>query len=59
MNEVEEMKETRTFAIIGASAKEESYGFKLVKNLIDVGYKVFPINPKYPLIYALKSYQSP
>lgn len=52
------MEKTKTFAIIGASAKEESYGFKLVKNLTDVGYIVFPINPKYPLIYGLKSYQS-
>lgn len=52
------IKKTKTFAVVGASAKEESYGFKLVKNLTDVGYKVFPINPKYPLIYGLKSYQS-
>lgn len=55
---VEIMKTTKSFAIIGASAKEDSYGFKLVKSLTDVGYKVFPINPKYPDIYGLTTYKS-
>ncbi|ROL61185.1 CoA-binding protein [Bacteroidetes/Chlorobi group bacterium ChocPot_Mid] len=58
MNEVEIMRNTKSFAIIGASAKEDSYGFKLVKSLTDVGYKVFPINPKYPDIYGLTTYNS-
>ena len=57
MNAVEIMKNTKSFAIIGASAKEDSYGYKLVKNLTDVGYKVYPINPKYPEIYEIKTYQ--
>ena len=58
MEAFEIMRKTKSFAIIGASAKEESYGFKLVKNLKDVGYTVFPINPKYPEIYGLRTYKS-
>ena len=57
MDAVEIMRNTKSFAIIGASAKEDSYGYKLVKNLTDVGYKVYPINPKYPEIYGIKTYQ--
>ena len=57
MDAVEIMRKTKSFAIIGASAKEDSYGYKLVKNLTDVGYKVYPINPKYPEIYEIKTYQ--
>jgi len=52
------MRKTKSFAIIGASANEESYGFKLVKSMADVGYTVFPINPKYPEIYSLMTYKS-
>ena len=58
MNEIEIMRKTKSFAIIGASAREDSYGFKLVMNLTKVGYKVFPINPKYGEIYGLKTYKS-
>lgn len=56
MNAVEIMDKTKSFAIIGASAKESSYGFELVKVLTDLNYLVFPINPKYPKIYGLKTY---
>ncbi len=58
MNAVEIMRNTKSFAIIGASAKEDSYGFKLVKLLADEGYIVYPINPKYPEIYGLKAFKS-
>ncbi|MCX6154952.1 MAG: CoA-binding protein [Candidatus Kapabacteria bacterium] len=57
MDSVEIMRNTKSFAIIGASAKEESYGFKLVKNLIDAGYVVYPMNPKYPKIYGINTFQ--
>ncbi len=52
------MKNTISFAIIGASAKEDSYGLKLVKFLTDEGYIVYPINPIYPEIYGLKTFKS-
>lgn len=58
MDAVEIMRNTNSFAIIGASAKEDSYGFKLVKLLADEGYNVYPINPKYPEIYGLKTFKS-
>ncbi len=58
MDAVEIMRNTKSFAIIGASAKEGSYGFKLVKLLADEGYIVYPINPKYSEIYGLKTFKS-
>ncbi len=53
---IEVMKKTKSFAIFGASANENSYGYKLVKNLSEVGYEIFPINPKYQFINEIKCY---
>jgi len=55
---IEVMKTTKTFAIVGASANEKSYGFKLVKNLSDLGYQIFPVNPKYQSIYGKQCFKS-
>ena len=35
-----------TYAIIGASTDETKFGFKVLKQLTDAGYKTVPINPK-------------
>lgn len=58
MDAIEVMKNTKTFAILGASAREDSYGYELVKILSDLNYRVFPINPKYDEIYNLKCFKS-
>jgi len=43
-----------TYAVIGASADEKKYGYKVLKDLAEAGYKVFPINPKGGRILGLK-----
>ena len=47
-------------AVIGASSKELQIGNRVIKNLIDFGYKggIYPINPKADEIRGLKAYKS-
>jgi acyl-CoA synthetase (NDP forming) len=47
-------------AVIGASSKELSIGNRVIKNLIDFGFKgqVYPINPKADEIRGVKAYPS-
>ena len=39
------LKEVNSIAIIGASSKKERDSYKVMKFLIEKGYKVFPVNP--------------
>ncbi|MGD9201418.1 MAG: acetate--CoA ligase family protein [Chitinispirillia bacterium] len=50
----------KTVAVIGASSKELSIGNRIVKNLIDYGYKgeIYPVNPKADYICDRKAYPS-
>jgi len=47
-------------AVIGASSKELHIGNRVIKNLIDFGYKggIYPINPKADEIRGIKAYKS-
>lgn len=47
-------------AVIGASSKELSIGNRVIKNLIDFGFKgtIYPINPKADEIRGIKAYKS-
>jgi acetyltransferase len=47
-------------AVIGASTKELSIGNRVIKNLIDFGFKgeIYPINPKADEVRGLKAYKS-
>ncbi|MCS7179824.1 MAG: CoA-binding protein, partial [bacterium] len=46
--------------LIGASTNPDKLGFKILKNLIEGGYKgkIFPVNPKADTILNLKSYKN-
>jgi len=50
----------RGVAVIGASSKELHIGNRVIKNLIDFGYKggIYPINPKADEIRGIKAYKS-
>lgn len=50
----------KSIAIIGASSKEKTLGWELVKNLLGFGYKgkIYPINPKADVIQRLQVYKS-
>jgi acyl-CoA synthetase (NDP forming) len=50
----------KAVAVIGASAKELSIGNRIIKNLLDFGFKgaIYPINPKVDEIRGVKAYKS-
>ena len=48
----------RTVAILGASTDRNKFGNKAVRAYLQAGYRVFPINPKEPVVEGLPSYPS-
>ncbi len=50
----------KNVAVIGASSKELSIGNRIIKNLVDFGFKgaIYPINPKSDTIRGIKAYNS-
>jgi acetyltransferase len=50
----------KTFCIVGASSKEKSIGYELLKSVKDYGFtgKVFPVNPKGGEILGYKCFSS-
>ncbi len=50
----------KSVAIIGASTKELSIGNRIIRNLVDFGFKgpIFPINPKADEVRGIKAYKS-
>ncbi len=48
------LKETKNIAIVGASSNPQRDSFKVMKFLMDSGYKVFPVNPKEKNILGRK-----
>lgn len=48
----------KAIAIVGASSKEKTLGWELMKNLLNFGYngKIFPVNPKAGTIQNIKAY---
>ncbi len=50
----------KSVAVIGASAKELHIGNRVIRNLLDFGFKgdIYPINPKAEEICGVKAYKS-
>ena len=50
----------KSIAIIGASNRPLTIGYRITQNLKDIGFKgpIYPVNPKDPEINGLKAYQS-
>ena len=50
----------KTFCIVGASSKEKSIGYELLKSVKDYGFtgKVFPVNPRGEEILGYKCFSS-
>ena len=57
---LESLFRPKSVAVIGASSKELSIGNRVIKNLMDFGFKggIYPINPKADEIRGLKAYTS-
>jgi len=54
----EVLRMMKTFALIGATQDMLKYSYELMFTLIDAGYKVYPINPRYEKIEEEKCYPS-
>lgn len=50
----------RSVAIVGASPREETIGFRIIRNLNRLGFpgSIFPVNPRYPEVADLPCYPS-
>lgn len=59
-NEMDLLFNPASVSIIGASAREGSIGYSLVRNIQTSGYagKIFPVNHKYDEMLGLKCYHS-
>jgi acetate---CoA ligase (ADP-forming) len=57
---LESLFRPRAVAVIGASSKELSIGNRVIKNLIDFGFKgrIYPINPSADEIRGIPAYKS-
>ncbi len=52
-NPIDILKNVNSIAIVGISSKEERDSYKVMKFLIEKGYKVFPVNPNEQGTYIL------
>ena len=52
-NPIDILKNVRSIAVVGISSKEERDSYKVMKFLIERGYKVFPVNPNEEGKYIL------
>jgi acyl-CoA synthetase (NDP forming) len=52
--------EPDSVAVIGASTNTEKIGHKILKNIVEAGFrgKVYPVNPRGGEILGLKTYKS-
>jgi predicted CoA-binding protein len=46
----------KTWAVVGASVNRQKFGYKVLKRLMEEGYKVYPVNPNYEEIEGVKCY---
>ncbi len=47
---IEILKNSKIFAVVGATSNPEKYGYKIFEALKEAKYQVFPVNPKYEAI---------
>jgi len=58
MTAQEILEAKKTFALVGATQDPWKYGYEVLATLVNAGYTVFPINPKYQDIEGIKCYPS-
>ena len=55
---IKEFMGQKRFAVVGATDNPEKYGNRIVKNLRDRGYEVYPVNPKLGEVEGLRCWDS-
>jgi len=53
---IDRMLGEKTWAVVGATVNRQKFGYKVLKRLVDEGYKVYPVNPGYEEIEGIKCY---
>ncbi len=48
---------SKNIAVVGASSNKNKYGYKVFKTLLNLGYNVYPINPKIKELEGVKVYK--
>lgn len=52
------LKRYHTFAVVGVSQDKQKYGYEVFEALLNSGYKVYPVNPKYTSVDEQPCYPS-
>lgn len=52
------LRTKETFALVGATRDKWKYAYEVLVTLVNAGYTVMPINPKYQEIEGIKCYPS-
>ena len=55
---IKEFMGQKRYAVVGASDNPEKYGNKIVKNLKNRGYEVYPVNPRLKEVEGLCCYST-
>ena len=52
------LKKSHTFAVVAVSQDRQKYGYEVCRALVESGYKVYPVNPKYTNVDEVICYPS-
>jgi predicted CoA-binding protein len=52
------LKQFHTFAVVGVSQNKQKYGYEIFEALLNKGYKVYAVNPKYTSVDGKPCYPS-
>lgn len=55
---IEVLKNSKIFAVLGATSNKEKFGYKIFEALQEANYQVFPVNPKYQAINNIACFPS-
>ncbi len=55
-NTIAEMFKLKNWAVVGATPNKEKYGNSVLNDLVNRGYNVYPVNPRYDEIEGMKTY---
>lgn len=56
MNNLDQFLAAKTFAVAGASARPDKYGYKVFEALLNAGRETYPLNPVTEEIEGYKAY---
>jgi len=58
MDLIKKTMEFKNWAVVGATTKNNKYGYKIVKKLKQNNYNVFPVNPNIKEVDSIKCYDN-